>query len=134
MTVVFSFNPVYALRKILELMPVIGGLLTPRRLANGVAVLLFAVVMLLGSPKTPSSVEAGDVTSLFEADCNLADIHIRLGDPGFEQVVADIYRGIILRNFPPADSERYVRRGDFFASVGMRAESAESYRRAGGER
>ena len=46
MSVVFPFNPVYALRNILELMPVIDGLLTPRRLAKGVAVLLFAVVML----------------------------------------------------------------------------------------
>ncbi|MBT7417426.1 MAG: hypothetical protein HN780_02785 [Gemmatimonadetes bacterium] len=30
----------------MELMPVIDGLLTPRRLAKGVAVLFFAVVML----------------------------------------------------------------------------------------
>ena len=45
MSVAFAFNQVYAMRNILELMPVIGGLLTPRRLAKGVAVLLFGVVM-----------------------------------------------------------------------------------------
>ncbi len=45
MSVAFAFNQVYAMRNILELMPVIGGPLTPRRLAEGVAVLLFGVVM-----------------------------------------------------------------------------------------
>ncbi len=45
MSVAFAFNQVYAMRNILELMPVIGGLLTPRRLAKGVAVLLFGVVI-----------------------------------------------------------------------------------------
>ena len=71
---------------------------------------------------------------LFRAYRELAKIHIWLGDRGFEEVVAAIYLEIIARDFAAADSALYRQIGDYFAALGMEAESAESHRRAGGKR
>ena len=84
-----------------------------------------------GSPHLQRLAVAGDATALLETYTSLADIHVRLRNPGFEQAVASIYEEILLRDFSMANSELYARMGDFFASVGMEAESVKSYLKAG---
>ena len=64
---------------------------------------------------------------LLHAYSEMADIYIRLHE---EEKAAGVYRDILQRDFAAAGVQLYARMGEFFAALGMEAESVESRRRA----
>jgi len=76
--------------------------------------------------------DRGDGTGLSHAYAELANIHLRLRDPGFAEEVARLYLEVLADKAPVADGDLYRRMGAFFRAVGMEAESEASYRLAAG--